>query len=111
MIGDEQIPVEPLWTLFRCSTCKARLAVMRAVTDGRGLWAVWDARALAEAVRAETWLNPTLIAGMLPFCPAPSCIVGAQPLVVVAGLAALSMCGDWVAIPFRVQALAQARMQ
>ena len=110
MIGDRQIPVEPLWTLFRCPTCRARLAVMRAVADGRGLWAVWDARSLAMAVRAEGWMNPTMVAGMIPFCPNPACCMGEmRKLDVVASLAALSECGDWIAIP--VCALAHARMQ
>jgi len=111
MIGDRQIPVEPLWTLFRCPTCRARLAVMHAVADGRGLWAVWDARALAGAVRAESWMNPTMVAGTAPFCPNPVCEGEMRPLELVAAVAALSECGDWIAIPIRFEALAHARMQ
>ncbi len=111
MIGDRQIPVEPLWTLYRCPTCRARLAVTSAVADGRGLWAVWDARALAEATRADNWLNPMTIAGAAPFCPNPACVGESRPLELVAAVAALSECGDWVAIPIRLEALACARMQ
>ena len=111
MIGDRQIPVEPLWTLFRCPTCRARLAVMRAVPDGRDLWAVWDARALAAAVRAEGWLKPMMVAGVTPFCPNPVCVGEMRPLEFVAAVAALSECGDWIAIPIRFEALAHARMQ
>jgi len=84
---------------------------MRAVADGRGLWAVWDARALAEAVRADNWLNPMIVAGVMPICTNPVCVGAARPLVALVGLAALSMCGDWVAIPIRLAVFAKAGMQ